>query len=128
MALIHVPKPAKDAYNPNRPVSSLLKSQIDHLKEAENKLPLRYRSELYIKAVKTEGEAARYIRDVTEAIHLAHEDAERARRAPRRKRVIEIAATADERAEREQKRARKQRATKSKTKSKNTRGPKGPKK
>lgn len=120
MALIHVPKAAENAYDPNRPVSSLLKSQIEHLKEAENKLPLSYRSEIYIKAIKTEGEAARYIRDVTEAIHLAHEDAERARRAPRRKRVIEIAAAADEAAE--QKRASKQRASKSKTKSKKTRG------
>jgi hypothetical protein len=120
MALIHVPKPAKNAYNPNRPVSSLLKSQIDHLKEAENKLPLSYRSEIYIKAIKTEGEAARYIRDVTEAIHLAHEDAERARHAPRRKRVIEIAAAADEGAE-SRTRASKRRTTNSKTKSKKTR-------
>lgn len=121
MALIHVPQAPKSAYDPNRPVSSLLKSQIDHLKEAENKLPLSYRSELYIKAIKTEGEAARYVRDVTEAIHLAHEDAERARRAPRRKRRIEIAASADERAEPEQKRAGR-RTPKGKTKSKKTRG------
>jgi hypothetical protein len=102
MALIHVPKPPKSAYDPDRPISSLLKSQVDHLREAESKLPLKYRSEVYAKAVRTEGEAARYIRDVTEAIHLAHEDAERARHAPKRRRVIEIAAVADERAERRQ--------------------------
>ena len=100
MALIPVPKPPKSAYNPDRPMSSLLKSQIEHLREAEGKLPLKYRSEWYIKAIRTESEAAKYIRDVTEAIHEAHEDAERARRAPKRKRVIEIAAVADERAER----------------------------
>jgi hypothetical protein len=107
MALIRVPKPPKSAYDPNRPVSSLLKSQIDHLREAESKLPLRYRSEVY-------GEAAKYIREVTEAIHEAHEEAQRRRRAPKRKRMIEIAAVADERAEREQERARKRRATKRK--------------
>jgi hypothetical protein len=91
-------------------MSSLLRTQVDHLREAESKLPVRYRSDIYVRALKTEGEAARYIRDVTEAIHAAHADAERARRAPKRKRVIEIAAVADERAERE--RARKKRAPK----------------
>jgi hypothetical protein len=114
MVLIHVPKPPKNAYDPDRPMGSLLKSQIDHLREAESKLPLRYRSEVYVKAVRTEGEAAQYIREVTEAIHEAHEEAQRRRRAPKRKRVIEIAAVADERAEREQERARKRRPTKRK--------------
>jgi hypothetical protein len=114
MALIHVPKPPRNAYDPDRPMGSLLKSQVEHLREAESKLPLRYRSEVYIKAVRTEGEAAQYIREVTEAIHEAHEEAQPRRRAPQRKRVIEIAAVADERAEREQERARKRRATKRK--------------
>lgn len=119
MVLIHVPKPPKSAYDPDRPISSLLKSQVDHLREAESKLPLKYRSDVYAKAVRTEGEAARYIRDVTEAIHLAHEDAERARHAPKRKRVIEIAAVADERAERRQ--AAKRRASTRSKSSKTTR-------
>jgi hypothetical protein len=114
MVLIHVPRPPKSAYDPDRPVSSLLKSQVEHLREAESQLPLRYRSDVYVKAIKTEGEAARYIRDVTKAIHDAHEDAEVARRAPNRKRVIEIAAVADERAER--KRARKKKIVKHKKK------------
>ena len=115
MVLIRVPRP-KDAYNPDRPMGSLLRSQVEHLREAESKLPLRYRHEIdtYIKAIKTEGEAATYIRKVTEAIHDAHADAERARRAPKRDRVIEIAAVADERSERQPKSARKRRATKSK--------------
>jgi len=97
-------------------MGSLLRSQVEHLREAESKLPLRYRHEIdtYIKAIKTEGEAAAYIRKVTEAIHDAHADAERARRAPKRKPEIETAAVADERAERQQKSARKRRATKSK--------------
>ena len=114
MALIPVPKPPKSAYNPDRLAGSLLISQVEHLREAESKLPLRYRLEIetYVKAVRTEGEAARYIRAVTEAIHLAHEDAARARRAPKRKRVIEIAALADERAERRHRSARKHRAIK----------------
>jgi len=119
MALIHVPNPPKNAYDPDRPVGSLLKSQVEHLREAESKLPLRYRNEIetYVKAVRTEGEAARYIEAVTRAIHLAHEDAERDRRSPRPapegKPVIEIAAVADEAAERKRKNARKRPASKS---------------
>ena len=75
MTLIHVPKPTKSAMNPNRSVSSLLQAQIQHLHAAERKLPLRYHSEIYVNAIKTEGEAAAYIRKVTEAIHKAHAEA-----------------------------------------------------
>lgn len=100
MTMIHVPRP-KNAFNPNRPVSALLKAQMEYLREAEKRLPLRYQSDIYVNAVKTEGEAAKYIRHVTEAIHEAHEDAAtRARVVPKRKRVIEIAAVADEAGER----------------------------
>ena len=102
MTLIHVPRPPKSAFDPKRPVSALLMAQMEYLQEAEKRLPLRYRSEIYVNAIKTEGEAARYIREVTEAIHEAHGDAAaaRSRIATKRKRVIEIAAVADERAER----------------------------
>ena len=96
MTMIHVPTPT-NAFNPNRPVSALLKAQMEYLHEAEKRLPLRYHSEIYINAVKTEGEAAKYIRHVTEAIHEAHRDAAtRAKAVPKRKRGIEIAAVADE--------------------------------
>jgi hypothetical protein len=113
MTLIHVPRPPKSSYDPNRPVSALLKAQIDYLHHAARRLPLRYRSEIYVNAIKTEGEAARYIREMTQAIHDAHADAAAARvkAVPKRKRVIEIAAVADERAER--KRATKKRSKKS---------------
>jgi hypothetical protein len=100
-------------------MGSLLKSQVDHMREAESKLPLKYRNQIetYVKAVRTEGEAARYIQAVTKAIHLAHEDAERDRRAPRpvpvAKPVIEIAAVADA-SELKPKRTRKRPPSKSK--------------
>ena len=95
MALISVPKPPKSAYNPDRPVTSLLKSHVEHMREAESKLPLKFRSEFYAKAVRTEREAAEYIRDVTEAIHEAHGEAEKRRRVRTKKRRFEIAAAAD---------------------------------
>jgi hypothetical protein len=100
--LIQVPKPPKSAFDPNRPVSSLLVAQMEYLHEAEKRLPSRYHSQIYINAVKTEGEAAKYIRHVTEAIHEAHLEAAfaRMRVVPKRKRaIIELAAVADEQAE-----------------------------
>jgi hypothetical protein len=100
MAVIHVPRPnAKVAMDTSRPVNSLLKVQIEHLHEAELKLPIGLQTDIYINAIKTEGEAGEYIRRVTEAIHEAHEAAEakRARPAFKPKRVITIAAVADER-------------------------------
>jgi hypothetical protein len=98
MALIHVPRP-KNAMDPDRPVNALLKSQVLHLHDAESKLPVGHRTDIYINAIKTEGEAANYIRRVTEAIHAAHAAAvaKRVRPVAKRKRVIEIAAVADDR-------------------------------
>jgi hypothetical protein len=114
MTLIKVPRPPRSAYDPGRPLNALLKNQVEHLYEAERKLPSRYRSQIYINAIKTEGEAAEYIRAVTEAILAAHEDAAARRAKPARKRkgVIEIAPVADERAERKLASAKKKRRAK----------------
>ena len=124
MTLIHVPRLPKNAFDPNRPVSALLKAQIEYLHDAERRLPLRYRSEVYINAIKTEGEAAKYIREVTEAIHNAHAEATAARvKVPsQRKRMIERAAVAEERGERKRVSQVKKRG------SKKTSGKSGPKK
>jgi hypothetical protein len=97
MTVIPVPRPSKNAMNPERPVSSLLLAQIQHLQHAERRLPLRYRTKIYTQAIKTEGEAARYIREVTEAIHQAHADAaeQRAKPARREKKGLDLAAAAE---------------------------------
>jgi hypothetical protein len=92
MTLIPVPRPdVKSAMNPDRPANALLMAQIQHLHDAERNLPVRHRTDIYINAIKTEGEAAEYIRRVTEAILGAHEAA-----AAKRRRGIAIAAAADE--------------------------------
>lgn len=97
MAVIHVPRPSRKAMNPGRPASSLLLTQIQHLQHAENNLPLKYCSDTYTKAIRTEGEAAAYIREVTEAIHLAHvhAKAKKVKQMPVRRRGLEIAAAAE---------------------------------
>jgi hypothetical protein len=90
MPLVHVPRPdPKSSMDPDRPVNALLKAQMQHLHEAERNLPLRHRTEIYINAIKTEGEAAEYIRQVTVAIHDAHAAA-----AAKRRRGGAIAAAA----------------------------------
>ena len=96
MPTIHVPRPSKNAMNPDRPVNALLLAQVSNLQHAERRLPLRYRTRIYTHAIKTEGEAAEYIREVTEAIHQAHADAEQQRaKQPRpRKRGLEITVAA----------------------------------
>lgn len=99
MALIHVPRPPKSAMNPHRPVNALLQAQMQHLQDAELKLPVRLQTNIYVNAIKTEGEAGEYIRRVTEAIHKAHDTAAAKRARPARKRtgVIDIAAAAEDR-------------------------------
>lgn len=72
MTIIRVPKPPKSALNKDRPISSLLKTQIRHLQEAEFRLPARAQTDIYINAIKTEGEAADYIRQVTANLHAEH--------------------------------------------------------
>ncbi len=101
MTVVYFPQP-KGLRNPGRPAGSLLLAQVKHLREAEKNLPVRYQSGIFTHEIQTEGEAADYVRAVTEAIHAAHDDAATARikRTRKGKRVIEIAAVADEAAER----------------------------
>jgi hypothetical protein len=83
MALIHVPRPPASAYNPNRKASALLRNQVEHMHIAEKRLPERYRTQIYVNAIETEGEVAEYIGRVTQAIARAHQDA-RDKRAKKR--------------------------------------------
>ena len=100
MAVIHVPRPPRDAYNPDREASGLLKAHLAHAHEAERKLPMRYREQIdiYASAVRTEREAAEFLRQVTEAVHQAHDDAaarRKTKKQPNRTRTVEIAAVAE---------------------------------
>jgi hypothetical protein len=69
---IPVPRPPKSAMDRDRRVSTLLKNQILHLQEAEFRLPARAQTNIYVNAIKTEGEAADYIQQVTRALHSEH--------------------------------------------------------
>lgn len=69
MPVIKLPKPAAGSMNKNRPVSGLLKAQVMHLREAEKKLPAHEQSGIDPETIKTEGEAAEYLRKVTARLH-----------------------------------------------------------
>lgn len=69
--IIPVPKPSRNAYNPNRALrgNALVLAQVRHFEEAEKHLPPELRTGIEIGSITTEGQAAEYIRKVTEAIH-----------------------------------------------------------
>ena len=72
MSVIKVPKPPKSAFDKNRRLSTLLEWQIYHAQEAELALPVDHSTNIYVNAIQTEGEAADYIRKVTEKVHELH--------------------------------------------------------
>jgi hypothetical protein len=69
--IVPVPKPGRSGYNPNRPLRSnaLIAAQVRHFAEADKNLPADLRTGVNADSIATEGEAAVYIRKVTEAIH-----------------------------------------------------------
>ena len=69
--VIKVPKPSGTGFNPDRPLEKnlLIHAQVRHFKEAEEQLPERLRTGINIDTIRTEGQASRYIRKVTQAIH-----------------------------------------------------------
>ena len=71
--VIKVPKPARTAFNPHRPLTknTLIAAQVQHFKEVEAQLPEHLRTGIDVAGIKTEGEASHYIRKVTRAIHHA---------------------------------------------------------
>jgi hypothetical protein len=67
MATIKVPKTPKSAFNPRRPASALLQSQVRQLEWAVR--PAAERKPLRIKPVRTEGQAAARIAQLTAQLH-----------------------------------------------------------
>lgn len=98
MAIISVPKPPKDAFNKGRPVSGLIKAHLEHLQRAEFRLPANLQTNIYINAIKTEGEAADYIRLVTERLHEAHGREVASKPKKKTRTIATIAAAAENKA------------------------------
>lgn len=59
-----------EAYNPNRPISGLIRNQLLHLHHAENLVvPLQSRTNININNLLTERQASDYIHKVTQLLH-----------------------------------------------------------
>ncbi len=69
MVKIAVPRPQKGSFDKNRPASDLLRWQMRHLHEVEKQMPHRHQTGRNIEEIKTEGDAAEYIRRVTQKLH-----------------------------------------------------------
>lgn len=63
--IIRVGAPPKSAFNQDRPISDLIRSQIEHLKHVEERLTPEERSTIPTGEIRTEAEAARYIAAMT---------------------------------------------------------------
>jgi hypothetical protein len=60
----------KEAYNPDRPISSLVRTQLLHLHHAEHlALPLIARTNININTLHTERQASEYIQRITALLH-----------------------------------------------------------
>ena len=63
--VVHVPRPAPSSLNKHRPLSSLLKNQIEHFQKLESEFPAQERTVASTASIRTEGEAADYIKKIT---------------------------------------------------------------
>jgi hypothetical protein len=68
---IRVPKPSRSSFNPERPLhkNTLLQDQVKHFRELEKQLAPEHHSGIDHEAIRTEGEAAEYIRRLTARVH-----------------------------------------------------------
>lgn len=68
MEPIHVPHAPAEAFNKNRPVSDLIRAQVNHFKHVERELSAEQRQAIPQQGVTTENEAAQYIAAMTAAL------------------------------------------------------------
>jgi hypothetical protein len=70
VTVIQVPRPPASAMNRNRPISELIKAQLQHIRHAESgRLPKQKRIGVKLQDIHTEAEAASYIAAVTKLLH-----------------------------------------------------------
>lgn len=68
MEPIRVPHPSKEAFNKQRPVSDLIRKQVEHFRHVEAKLSDIQRRTLPQGHIRTEHEAAQYISAMTQLL------------------------------------------------------------
>ena len=69
LKIIRIPRAPKSAFDSDRPASTLIKSQIAHVAEAEQRLPRSKRTNIPPESITTEHEAAEYVGKVMKRLH-----------------------------------------------------------
>lgn len=69
LKIIRIPRAPKGAFDSDRPASTLIKSQIAHVAEAEQQLPRNKRTNIAPESITTEHEAAEYVGKVMKRLH-----------------------------------------------------------
>jgi hypothetical protein len=79
-----------EAYDPERPISSLIRTQLLHLHHAEQlAIPPKQRSNININSLHTERQASEYIQKVTALLHKHGKSAaKRPKKASRKKTAV----------------------------------------
>ncbi|MBZ5624259.1 MAG: hypothetical protein LAQ69_37015 [Acidobacteriia bacterium] len=95
--VVSVPKTEEDAYDHDRPISSLIEFQLKHLQEAEKSLPKRSQTNIDINTLKTERQASEYIQKVTAKLHPQGARKPRKKSASKPRKGIKAKATAKKR-------------------------------
>ena len=67
--VVTVPKTQAGAFNPDRRISTLIESQLRHLREVEKSLPAEQQTNIDISKIETERQASDYIQKVTARLH-----------------------------------------------------------
>ncbi|SRR5579871_590755 len=82
----------KKAYNPDRPISSLIRTQLLHLHHAEHiVVPEKERTNININTLLTERQASEYIQRVTALLHKHSKKAVKKPRPARKKTATKAA-------------------------------------
>ena len=68
--VVKVPRPHAPRYEPDRPITDLVRNQLLHLSVAQRCLPKHHHSPTDVYSVTTEAEASEYIRHITAKLHL----------------------------------------------------------
>ena len=68
--VVPVPRPHAPRFEPDRPITDLVRNQLLHLSLAQRSLPKHHRAPVDVYFITTEGEASDYIQHITEKLHL----------------------------------------------------------
>jgi len=67
--VVKVARPHPPRFEPDRPITDLVRNQLMHLSLAQRQLPKAHHHPTDVYSIKTEGEASHFIRHVTAKIH-----------------------------------------------------------